>query len=423
MKCLKHHAQRLATGLLLGLTLFAGIIATPQVFAAYKQISAGYQHTCALTTDGAVVCWGDNYSGQANAPSGTFTQVSAGHSHTCGLKTDGTAVCWGAGKTNEGGLSSEQGQSIVPNGIFIQLSAGASHTCGLKIDGTAACWGAGQTNQINNIPVGGSTVEVGQSIVPSGTFTQISAGGLNTCGLRSDSSITCWSSLYSVIPSGTFTQISSSLMFHNCALKTDGTAVCWNDNRYGQADVPSGTFTQISAGGAHTCGLKTDGTAVCWGDTSYAGVINVPSGTFTQLSVGDLHVCGLRNDGSVTCWGNNDSGQSTPPDDTTLPVVSQCTTFTPPAVNIPCVNVGGTVYQAKMNVISTSPTMRFEVDQSSLQASNLIPNEQCAAFPAPNTSDHLRINCLDLGDKYWVDLKLVPTPNVIQFDLVNYAKN
>lgn len=103
-------------------------------------------------------------------------------------------------------------------------------------------------------------------------------------------------------------------------------------------------------------------------------------------------------------------------------VVSQCATFTPPAVNIPCVNVGGTVYKAGMNLIATLPTMRFEVDMSSLQPSNLIPNEQCAVFPAPNTLDHLRINCLDLGDKYWVDLKLV-NANPIQFDLVNYAKN
>jgi acetyl esterase/lipase len=106
----------------------------------------------------------------------------------------------------------------------------------------------------------------------------------------------------------------------------------------------------------------------------------------------------------------------------TLPVVSQCTTFTSPVVNVPCVNVSGTVYQAKMNLISTSPTMRFEVDMSSLQPNNLIPTEQCAVFPAPNTIDYLRINCLDLGDKHWASLQLVSTPNVIQFDLVDFAK-
>jgi len=101
-------------------------------------------------------------------------------------------------------------------------------------------------------------------------------------------------------------------------------------------------------------------------------------------------------------------------------VVSQCATFTPPAVNIPCVNVGGTVYKAGMNLISNTPTMRFEVGMSNLQPSNLIPTEQCAVFPAPNTLDHLRINCLDLGDKYWVDLKLVDNSNPIQFDLVKF---
>jgi len=35
----------------------------------------------------------------------------------------------------------------------------------------------------------------------------------------------------------------------------------------------------------------------------------------------------------------------------------------------------------------------------------------------------LRINCLDLGDKHWASLQLVSTPNVIQFDLVDFAKN
>jgi DNA-binding beta-propeller fold protein YncE len=107
-------------------------------------------------------------------------------------------------------------------------------------------------------------------------------------------------------------------------------------------------------------------------------------------------------------------------------VVSQCTTydlFAHPQVYVPCVNVGGIVYKAGMNLIETSPTMRFEVDMSSLQLSNLIPNEQCAVFPAPNTLDHLRINCLDVGDKYWVDFKLIPVPNVIQFDLVDFGLN
>ena len=59
--------------------------------------------------------------------------------------------------------------------------------------------------------------------------------------------------------------------FHNCAVKDDGTVVCWGLNSVGQRDVPIGlaSVAQVSAGGYHSCALKTDGTVECWGDDTY----------------------------------------------------------------------------------------------------------------------------------------------------------
>ncbi len=42
---------------------------------------------------------------------------------------------WPAGGTND------YGQATPPAGTFSQVSAGGYHTCGLKTDGTLACWG------------------------------------------------------------------------------------------------------------------------------------------------------------------------------------------------------------------------------------------------------------------------------------------
>jgi alpha-tubulin suppressor-like RCC1 family protein len=61
---------------------------------------------------------------------------------------------------------------------------------------------------------------------------------------------------------------------HGCAVRTDGTLVCWGDNTFGQSSPPTGTFTQVSAGTFHTCGVKTDGTFVCWGD-NFSGQVDM----------------------------------------------------------------------------------------------------------------------------------------------------
>jgi hypothetical protein len=69
--------------------------------------SAGYDHTCVLTTTGTVSCWGANQLGQLGDGTTTdraepvpvalpspATQVRAGYSHTCAL-AGGRVYCWG----------------------------------------------------------------------------------------------------------------------------------------------------------------------------------------------------------------------------------------------------------------------------------------------------------------------------------------
>ncbi len=222
----------------------AGYLNKTLTVPVYRQVSAGWSHTCALKPDNTLACWGENGAGQATPPAGTFQQVSTSWYHTCALKPDNTLACWG---------DNANGQAAPPAGIFKQVSAGGSHTCALKTNNTLACWG-----------INGN----GQATLPAGTLQQVSADGGH----------------------------------HTCALKPDNTLACWGSNANGQATPPAGTFQQVSAGESHTCALKINNTLACWGDNAY-GQATRPAGTFQQVSSGSVHNCGIRTDGFVACWG------------------------------------------------------------------------------------------------------------------------
>ena len=68
----------------------------------------------------------------------------------------------------------------------------------------------------------------------------------------------------------------------------------------------------LSVGLEHSCGITSDGKAVCWGDDTY-GQSSPREGIFTDVSVHGWHSCGIHQDSSIQCWGNDSVGQSTPP--------------------------------------------------------------------------------------------------------------
>ena len=57
-------------------------------------------------------------------------------------------------------------------------------------------------------------------------------------------------------PEAEFASVSAGGI-HTCGVKTDGSVACWGYDDSGQATPPAGEFASVSAGGGHTCGVMT----------------------------------------------------------------------------------------------------------------------------------------------------------------------
>jgi alpha-tubulin suppressor-like RCC1 family protein len=121
-------------------------------------VAVGNQHVCALLGDGSVKCWGHNDLGQlgdGSAPvdrkvpgptvtglSGVTAIAAGGTDYTCALTSAGALKCWGA---------NDQGQ-IGGNGLTSvkAIATGAMHACALLSSGQLRCWGRNLEGQLGN---------------------------------------------------------------------------------------------------------------------------------------------------------------------------------------------------------------------------------------------------------------------------------
>ena len=246
----------------------------------YAAVHVGFGHTCAITIDKSLACWGDNLSGQSEAPSGHYTSVATVFATTCAIRIDGTIACWGA--VNHPDLTNP------PIGEYTDIAGGTANFCAIRVDQRIVCWG-----QVTGVTVA----------APEGAFTDLAMGGLHTCAIRTDRAVICWGSnnyggQLKPPRGGQYIDVAAGNSY-SCALRTDRTVVCWGG--YGRIISPEGKFVAISGAEFHACALSVDMTVRCWGDSD-DGRASAPDGDFVDIAVGEWQSCGIKPDRSLSCW-------------------------------------------------------------------------------------------------------------------------
>jgi alpha-tubulin suppressor-like RCC1 family protein len=204
--------------------------------AGVTDISAGSEHSCARTNDGAAWCWGHNDWGQlgdgttrnrtravqvTKAGGGVLpgvTAVSASWNHSCARTNDGAAWCWGTNGAGELGNGTTNARyravQVVKAGGGVlagvtAISADGSHSCARTSDGAAWCWGFNFYGRLGDGTTRNRTRAVQVTKAGGGALpgvTAVSAGGQHSCARTNDGGAWCWGlNYYGELGDGTTT--------------------------------------------------------------------------------------------------------------------------------------------------------------------------------------------------------------------------
>jgi len=281
------------------------------------QLAAGQGHSTAVLNDGTLVSWG-NILGNNSASRSVIPvhavldfgellnltdigQISAGYQFTLALKSDGSKVyAWGTntyGQLGNGSVANSNTPVLVRDSAgdgyltgVASIAAGQFYALALMKDGTVMSWGRNNTGQLG---IGDSSISsrLLPGLVPGLTgAVEISAGG-----------------------SHILVRLENALVGDI----SDDTLVAWGGNTYGQLGLGHNDGPQyapvavpglvgvaeISAGYQHSLARMSNGTSATDDDTLMAWGYNLGG----ELGVGDYtnrnipsQVCGLGGIGFLT---------------------------------------------------------------------------------------------------------------------------
>jgi len=298
-------------------------------------IEGADEHTCGITTDARLYCWGEGRNGKLGngtvedkyvptlvaPPDGSgWAQVDLSDLSTCALTTRGNLYCWGYlyWILNQGEDLSEPHWYLTPqqvnlNGIKIDSFVyGNPNICALAKN-KLYCWGA-WLNPDGLHP--GNFEPVVEEPTPWGPagfkWDVISSQGPMWCGIDQINDLYCWGYIEYMEAKGS----------ESCDPGFEREGWCfrnrWVDaNNPEQITVPGIKWRDLSVR-SNACAISTMDDLYCWGFNYFGEVgvgilsayVSMPtevagpaSGRWAYAEVGDLRACGVATSGEFYCWG------------------------------------------------------------------------------------------------------------------------
>ena len=211
------------------------------------RLAAGPNHYCAVTSDGAVWCWGDL------AQLGNFAP-----------KTTPSADC-GAKPVLLAGVTD-----------VVDLGTSSTHTCILHSDGGVDCFGL-------DSPALARVATVASA-------KRLAVGNARSCVVDESDALTCWGDSF--------------------ALGNDETTMDFGGARVASAAMSDyAAFAVDSSGSAYSWGFEQQmlGRVTSIGiDWTPDRIETLPA--TLQIAASDQHVCAVTTDGRLFCWGHGKNG-------------------------------------------------------------------------------------------------------------------
>lgn len=294
-----------------------------------------------------------NPSVQLSTPLSDIVEVAMGAHHSCAVTTQGGVKCWGIGQLGDGTTTN----SITPidvqglsNGVK-SVALSGSYSCAVMTNGLIKCWGSNLFGGLGDGTTENRLTPVDVIGLPTGAVA-VSLSEQSSCALLNNGSVMCWgmnpgslfgesTSVFSSTVPIAITGLESGVAKlkigygFGCVVLTSGAAQCWGSNAYGYLgdgttdshrspvnvlNLSSGV-TDIAVGVDHVCAV-VNGAAKCWGQNNIGtigdgtignwrtvptDVIGLSSGV-TAISTGRFHTCALLTSGNVKCWGEGGAG-------------------------------------------------------------------------------------------------------------------